>query len=789
MDCGGRACRAWLEAGVGVLVILFVLAGAPTHALAQAVVAGIVVDGESGDPIAAAAVALVGEGRQAVTSADGRFRFGDVEVRRHRLHVVAFGYLEADTTIAGLPGVPADIRVGLRRAPVRLEDIVVAPGRFGILEAHPTVSGTTLRRADIEAIPQFGDDVLWTLRRVPGVATDDFSAKLNVRGGAPRDIEARLDGLELFEPYHLQDVDGLLGVVDVQSLGSMELVTGGFPADFGGRMGGILDMRTREPPGQGSRNAVGMSLSSLSFHSRGSFADQRGQWLATARRGFLDIMLDITNTDDRLRPRYWDALARIQYLLTPDHLVSVEVLHAGDDSRWSDPQDSGARLSSTWSSGYAWATWQAQVTRDVHAETVVSVGRLTRDRTGRVSKSDDGVFTPLLGHVRDLASFDFAGIRQDWQLRASPDLMVKAGYEARSGRAAYDYANDATWATLDDDGRIVTRTDSTDVDVSPSGSEVGAWLSIRARTGPALTWDLGVRYDGMTHTHDRDVSPRLLARWDPDSRTSVKASWGRYAQGQRLYELDVVDGETRYSPAERAHQVAVGIERRFGRGVHGRIEAYARMVEDAQPWFGNIAREVNPLLELDSDRLRVDPSRSRAHGVEVYLAQELGSLSWSAAWVLSRAEDEIERVWVPRTLDQTHTLNLMAVCRWGGAWQLSGSWQYHTGWPATNQVVDVVTREGVDEQQMYMIAQRGFDSLNGDRLPPYHRLDLRVMRAFQIGHGRLEVFADVFNVYDRANLRGFVWNLVPAGAGWRSIRDDGETLLPRMPTVGFRWTF
>ena len=312
---------------------------------------------------------------------------------------------------------------------------------------------------------------------------------------------------------------------------------------------------------------------------------------------------------------------------------------------------------------------------------------------------------------------------------------------------------------------------------------------MRTRWGPRLTSEVGLRFDGLSHTRDRDISPRILARWDPGRSTSVKASLGQYVQGQRLYELDVVDGETAFSQAERGRQLAVGIEHRFAGGLSGRLEAYHRLVDNARGFFVNVSREINPLLELDSDRIRLDPTRSRAQGIEVILSRESGSsLTWSAMYVLARSEDELEGVWVPRTLDQPHTLSLRAAFLGGRSWQVSASWQYHTGWPATDQIVQVVIPEDPTGETAQVI-QRGFGSLNRERIPAYHRLDMRVTKSFGVGRGQLELFLDVFNVYNRVNLRGFAYDLVPAGRSWISRRVPGEELLPRLPTLGFRWVF
>ena len=106
----------------------------------------------------------------------------------------------------------------LERAPIPLAEMVIAPGRIGILDVNRTVMGSTLSREEIEAIPSLGEDPFRTLQRMPGVASGDISTKLYVRGSTPRDLLVRLDGLELFEPYHLKDWDGMFGIVDLQSL-------------------------------------------------------------------------------------------------------------------------------------------------------------------------------------------------------------------------------------------------------------------------------------------------------------------------------------------------------------------------------------------------------------------------------------------------------------------------------------------------------------------------------------------------------------------------------------------
>lgn len=767
-----------------------VLVGRPSGVAGppRAVLVGTVVEEDSGRPVAAADV-VAGGGRRTTTTGDGRFTLPDVTPGATiSLAVEALGYRPTVVDVAVEPGIGA-VRVTLARAPIPLSEIVIAPGSFGVLDATPTAAGVTISRDDIEAIPQFGDDAFRTLKRMPGVSTDDVSTRLNVRGGTARDLLVRLDGLELFEPYHLKDLDGAFGIVDVQSLGSIDLVTGGFPVEYGDKTAGVFDMYTRRPPPSGTRTTLGMSLSSLSAISQGRFADGRGQWLGSLRRGFLEYVLSVTGVDDELSPSYWDALGRIRLLVDERHALTAQFLYAGDDMRWND-QETGSGVRSRWTNGYGWVTWRGVLSDRVEAETLMSAGRLSRDRTGATNNVGRGEFSPLTTDVVDRATVDFAGVRQDLSVALTPDLLVKAGGEFRTSAADYDYGAASTRYALDADDRLFVATDSVRVVAAPEGTELAGWAALRGRAGP-VAWEGGVRLDRYSITDEERWSPRLMARWDPATGTSVKVSWGRYVQSQGIHELDAPDGQASLASTESAEQVAVGLEHRTPGGWAFRLEGYRRDIEDPLAEFVNLSREINPIPEVEGDRTRIQGTEARARGIEAMVALEgTGPVAWSAAYALASAENRIDGVWRPRTLDQRHTVNLFGSVRLSGAWQLSGTWQYHTGWPFTEQFLDVVVTEGLDGTEEVDVVRRGFGPLNEGRLPAYHRLDVRITRRFQMARSLLEVYLDVFNAYNRTNLRGWEWRLRDNGDGtFGAQRDPGEEQLPVMPTLGVRWVF
>ncbi len=742
-------------------------------------------------PLAGVQIQLLPSGRFTLTGQDGRFLFRDVDTASEAIRATALGFEEITIPFTLDPIEGMELRVELRRTPVPLAGILIAPGSFGVLDVSPAVTGTAVSRDDIEAIPSFGDDVFRTLKRMPGVASGDISAKLHVRGSTERNLLVRLDGLELFEPYHLKDFDGTFGIVDVQSLGRIDLITGGFPVEFGDKWGAVFDMRTRRPPSTGTRTTVGVSLNSLSLINQGKFSGGRGQWLVSLRRGFLEYVLKMVGVQEDISPSFWDVLGKVQYLLSDDHLFSIEMLHAGDDVKWNGHR-SGERIISDWANSYGWVNWKASFTPWLWVETLLFSGRLTRDRIGSGGDPSDGVFSPLRVDVSDIATSRFGGIKQDWQLELTGDVLVKTGVDLRFNSGAYDYSATVDRLDLDENGHVVTVTDSTAVRKDVSGTEFGTYLSMRARAPGNLTWEAGVRFDRKSHTGDADLSPRLLLRWDPLAHTSVKGSWGHYRQAQGIHELNVIDGDSLFRGSERAEQVALGIERQFGRGWHGRVEAYSRVVDDPRPVYVNLSRNISPILEVESDRTRLDPKRGRAKGLEFHLSNETtGPWSWSGSYALAWAEHEVEGTWIPATLDQLHTVNLHAAYRWGKEWQFSGSWQYRTGWPITESFLEVVVTELGDTGEQAQIIRRGFGPPNAGRLPPYHRLDLRVTRNIEVGRSRLEIFLDVFNAYNRENIRSYRYSLLdPDGDGlYTTRRGPGEELLPIMPTLGLRWVF
>lgn len=659
--------------------------------------------------------------------------------------------------------------------PYMSDEIVVRPSRLSLLHSRPTAA-FSLGATEIHHLPHLGDDLFRTVSLYPGTASNDVSARFSIRGGRSDEVKIVLDGQELYDAYHLKDFDSALSVVPASTLAAAELSTGSYPVDQGDRMGGVLDLRTAEPP-DGHRWLLDLGVLSALLSSSGSFGGGDAGWFVAVRRGSLDLAGKAIDKED---PNFWSALGKVEGNAAGGRL-GLHVLVARDALELNrvDGEDTEL-LDNDYRSDHGWLTHRAGLGPHLLVETVASWADVGRDRGGSGSE-EEGSFA-----LRDKRRLEVLGLRQSWTWEPADRWrqLVEWGAEVRRYDAVFDYL----------------RQQDPDVVILPPGTEPlpdgsrfqgplrgrhdALWASHRATPGGRLTSELGLRWDHHTATGDELLSPRVNLAWRLSEGQVLRAAWGRFDQSQRPYELGVEDGERRLARAEVSEHRVLGYEaypRDYPGGVEAvRVEVYQRRVDDPRQRFANLLEPINLFPEIEPDRVRVAPTSSRMEGVEVSLRGRGGRrVGWWLSYAWARAEDRLDGRTAPRPLDQRHTLVADLDVALPRAWRLNLAWRYHSGWPTT-----AVTAALIEDAEGERRLAASFGPLYGERLPAYHRLDARASRRWTVRRGTLTLYLDVQNLYDRANAGGFDL-VVDEDEG--TVRLEGEDWPGIFPSLGVVW--
>jgi outer membrane receptor protein involved in Fe transport len=714
--------------------------------------------------IGGAEVTLSGRVPPARTRADGSFRFDDVAPGAYALRVEATGFSEAlrgDVRVT--PGNVTNFVVELRPLPRFAEEIVVTPSRHALVQEDPAAR-TTVEAEEALRAPAIGGDVSRVLALLPGVAAPDNSAALNVRGGTSRDVSFVLDGLELYEPFHLKDFQSPFSVVDPALAESIELSSAGGTVERGDRHGGFIRLAIA-PPTDVSRGRVEVGTMNTRLAYGGPAP--AGSVLATTRVWYPDAVRDtIELGEEGLDPRFADVYATYAITSIPGTILSFHTLAARDELEFVEA-DGAEQVEATSRSAYLWARLLRSWSATVSSETLLSAGSIERRRQG-VSEPEDVAFS-----VDDRRDVSFFGLRHDTEVRVSSAHLVRAGLEIRPIEADYDY--------------VTTEGGSTSVlRLSPGGTSYAAYAAYRAAVTDRFALEGGVRWDRQAFLDQAYVSPRLHVVARPGPRTELKVSAGRHFQSQRIHELNVPDGQLDFVRAERSDQLDLSCTHRFPPGLDLRVDAYARRIIDVQPRWENLFDPLELFPETEADRVEIAASEAKQRGLEITLR---GRADRRLFWWLSYARSSVVDVEagrdVPRSWDQPHAGRGLIGYRWDRGWSVSLASSVHTGWPTTPVSGRAVLQPDGSTEIEPVLGPR-----NADRFPTYARFDLQVARSFPVRRGRIYVRLDVVNVTDRDNaccVDDFVFTERPDG----TIATEPETneWLGITPSVALGWEF
>jgi hypothetical protein len=730
-----------------------------------------------GTPLADSTVwldSIDGERRIAV---EGKAQFDAVPAGRHVFRAQAPGYARGQAVLEVRAGASQTVTVALLEAvePPALDELLVTASRYDVANQVPP-SGAFFTREEIENLSDLGDDPLRVTHRLPGIAAGDWSARSYVRGGDRNEMAIFFDGMELIEPFHFRDYQGLFSTIDPRVVSGMQIYSGGFPVAYGGALSGlsIIDARMPTEPLQ---HEIGLSFLLTSLLSSGTFADGRAEWVASARRGNIDRWLK----DERGEPSYRDLYVHVAGTVGK-HRLAFNALNYDDDILLI-PEDDPADLESSVSESDATQLWlriDSDWTDDLSGTTVVSSTQFSNERTGLVSNQGQ-----IAGAATDHRRLEGIGLRQDWQLDLTDRQLLTWGFEIRELDAEYDYASRVD--VLDSLAALNpgTGTSQAAYRLRPGGHSRSVYFSDRIRFTDRLVADLGVRWDKQTYLPpdaDEQISGRSSLLYQLAPATDLRLSYGRFFQAEGLIELQVEDGVVDFSPAQDASHAIVSVEHRFASDVMLRGEVFEKITRSPRPRYENLFDPFVVLPELRPGRVRIAPERGESQGVEI-LAIGQEPLSWWAAYTWSEANDIIDGRPVPRSWDQRHSLS-------GGVtwnmrqWTMSASATYHTGWPTTDLSLETVELPNGSAATVLALGER-----NAQSFAPFSRVDFATSRVVSAGHGTVKFFVEVTNLLDRANPCCVEFEVVSTPGGAPALKRSEDYWLPATLNAGVLWEF
>jgi outer membrane receptor protein involved in Fe transport len=653
-----------------------------------------------------------------------------------------------------------------------LEEIIVAASRYELDRAVGT-SHMSMSGADIEYLPDLGDDAIRAASRLPGMASNGVSSRANVRGGEVSETLVRFDGLRLYDPFHLKDFQSIFSTLDPRVVSSMDVYTGGFPAPFGDRMSGVIDVASMSPPDD-RYYEIGMSFFNTSLLSAGRFADARGEWVASARRSNLDLLYG-TFSDLPERPGYIDAFAKISFAVNERLAISGNLLAAKDDISLADDIDREERAHADHRDSYYWLRLDHTLSSELSGTTLLARSNLASERRGASAKA--GISAGMLVDKRE---FVIESAQTDWSKALNDRLVLLFGGTISRLLGRYDYSDEVSFDLLFDlPGAETEASRERVLALSADGYQFDSYVSLRFSPTRRLTGDFGLRWDKQTldPTGSSSLSPRVGVRYRFGERTDLRASIGRFSQSQAINELQISDGVDRFFRPQRADHFVIGIEHRFEGGLGLRVEAYRKSMDHLRPRYENLLNSLILLPELKPDRIRIAPERARADGIEVMLDQQLGQMSWWVAYSRASAKDRIDGQWIYRSWDQTHALT--AGLNWDTPrWNVGTAFSRRSGWPTSHVILD-----DRGELPIARVLER-----NANRIEYYRTLDLRLTRKIELERGDLSVSLELTNLTNRSNACCVEYEIGDEDEAGMLLLKTLD-YLPRVPSLGFLWAF
>ncbi|MFC1569134.1 carboxypeptidase-like regulatory domain-containing protein [bacterium] len=600
----------------------------------------------------------------------------------------------------------------------------------------------------LRSIPQVAEsDLFRAIQMLPGVATlSDFSAGLYVRGGSADQNLILLDEIDVYNPNHLF---GFFSTFNTDAVKSVELLKGGYPARYGGRLSSVLNVYNEEGNREKFEGVARLSLLSASTTLQGPW--KHGSWMISGRRTYLDLAGKIADLD--IPYYFYDGHAKINYDIDEKNQASLS-FYAGNDKL--DLGQDGMNVNLDWGNKTFSAQWMHLFNSKLFSHFVFAGSRYDSDTKVKFDQVEFGIGN----QITDLAT---KGI-----LTYTPNTRhsIDFGFETKSLNFDLNY-------------HVV----DTDYINHFGGNYFSGYIQDNIKITPLTIIQTGLRLDHYTDGNYTKLDPRLSIQQVLNENLNIKLSYGTYRQFLNLVEQDGMSFASMWFPVDKTFNP--GKAQHYIAGIHyDNRSTFSIDLEGYYKYYNNIAeyrvyKNDDEMLEEQTAEKNFLSGVGKAYGLDLYLRNHIGKLEgwlgYSLCWSRKQVNDYNFDQWYYPTYDRRHTITLIQDYKLSKKWRVNVAFKYGSGQPYTEPTAyyEVTDQAGRIHYEML------YGEKNTYRLPAYHRLDIGLFWDTALFKKKTEVFVQAINVYNRENIFFRRYKTYENPPEEQSI-----SMLPFIPTFG-----
>ncbi|MCD4773873.1 MAG: TonB-dependent receptor, partial [Bacteroidales bacterium] len=723
-----------------------------------ATIKGFVYEKETGEPVIFTNVYLNKTSYGAATDVNGYYAISLVPVGTYKLMVTSVGYDTLHETISLKADQILNKTLFLKQGAYTLETVNISAEKHEMrTETHTSVVKITPKR--IKQIPSIGGqpDLAQYLQVLPGVVfTGDQGGQLYIRGGSPIQNKVILDGMIIYNPFHSI---GLFSVFDTDIIRNADIFTGGFGAEYGGRISSVMDITTRDGNKKRIAGKIGASTFGSKIMVEGPLKKQDENnsssisFILSVKNSYLEqsseILYDYIDTAG-LPFNYTDVYGKLSINGSNGSKVNffgfnfndkVNNYKALSDFNW---QSSGGGTNVVLIPGKSSVLLEGHV---AYSNYKISLNEETNPpRTSEINGFNAGLdFTYFLGKNE-----------------------IKYGLEMLGFSTDYYFINSV--------GRVIRQAENT--------TELALYIKSKIIKGKFLI-EPSFRLQWYASLSTISPEPRLAFKYNASNSIRLKFAMGLYSQNliSARSDRDVVnlfygflsgpdnlpstfDGEDVTHKLQKSEHLIVGVEYDLNKYTTINLEAYYKNFSQLTNLNRNkIYDEAKNTGAPDLLKKDFIIEIGDAEGIDISIKYDKNQLYFWAVYSLAYVNKFYENTnhslvkYVPH-YDRRHNVNLVMAYKFGDeyCWEFNARWNFGTGFPFTQTLgyyEKIKFENGINSNYITQNGELGilFAELNQGRLPTYHRLDINLKRSITLGkHSALELNASVTNAYDRKNI-------------------------------------